>query len=115
MESILVIDDEEAIRYMIHSYLVEAGYEVKEAKNGEEGIDLIKNDDSFKMVITDIRMPKKDGNEVAKYIRSSYKLKKIPIVGITGYPDEVDNKLFNHIFVKPFKMEKLLEVINSFQ
>ena len=115
MERILIIDDDKAIRYLISEYLVNAGYEVKEAKDGEEGIDLLKNDDNFKVVITDIRMPKKDGNEVAKYIRNSYKPKDIPVLAITGYSDEADRELFTCIFEKPFKMKDLFEVINSLQ
>ncbi len=115
MERVLIIDDNKAIRYFISEYLVNAGYEVKEAQDGEEGIDLLKNDDNFKVVITDIRMPKKDGNEVAKYIRNSYKSKDIPVLAITGYSDEADRELFTCLFEKPFKIKDLLEVINSFK
>ena len=115
MERILVIDDDKAIRYFVSEYLIEAGYEVKEAEDGEKGIEILKHDHEFKVVITDIRMPNKDGNEVAKYVRHSSELKDIPVVAITGYAEEADRELFTCLFEKPFRMKDLLEVIRSLQ
>ena len=115
MEQILVIDDDRAICEFISKTLSHVGYQVKVAYDGGEGIGLLEDCTQFKAVITDIRMPKKDGNEVAKYIRNSYKSKDIPVLAITGYSDEADRELFTCIFEKPFKMKDLLEMINSFQ
>lgn len=115
MERVLVIDDDGAIRQFISGFLVEAGYEVELAQDGEEGIELLKKDSDFKVVITDIRMPRKDGNEVAKYVKHSLKEKDIPVVAITGYMDDAETELFHCMFEKPFKMKALIEVIDSFQ
>ena len=115
VEQILVIDDDRAICEFISKTLSYVGYRVKVAYDGGEGIELLEEGTPFKAVITDIRMPKKDGNEVAKYIRNSYTPKDIPVLAITGYSDEADRELFTCIFEKPFKMKDLFEVINSFQ
>ena len=115
MERVLIIEDNKSIRFFISEYLIEAGYEVKEAQDGEEGIELLKDDNNFKAVITDIRMPKKDGNEVAAYMRHSLKSKAIPVVAITGFIDDANRELFDCLLVKPFKMKALLKVIDSFQ
>ena len=114
MESVLLIDDDFAIRQLVSDFLIEAGYDVKEAQDGEDGIEMLKKNPTLKAVITDIRMPKKNGNEVARYLRDSLKRKDIPIVAITGYIDEAEKDLFTHLFEKPFKMKDLVELINSF-
>ena len=112
---ILVIDDDKNIRYFISGYLVTAGYEVIEAQDGQEGIDVLKADDDIHMVITDIRMPDKDGNDVVRYVRQSYTSKNIPVVAITGYPDDAEGDLFTRLFEKPFKMKDLVKVMKSFE
>jgi len=115
MAHILVIDDDHAICSFISKILCHLGYEVKVAHNGEEGIELFKKYDYFQMVITDIRMPRKDGNSVAKYIRSSAKSYDTPVLAITGFLNDVQRDLFDIVLEKPFKTKDLINVINFFQ
>ena len=86
MPKILIIEDESAIRRVLHKILSEENdtYEVIEAEDGLEGLEKIKNDD-FDLVLCDIKMPKMDGVEV---LEAAKKIKpEIPIVMISGHGD----------------------------
>ena len=103
MARILVIDDDETILAVVHEFLTQHGYHVKAAHSGEEGIELFDNGSNFDLVITDIRMPGIDGNEVAEYIRRSDRA-DTPIMAISGFIDNIDKDLFNIFIQKPFDL-----------
>jgi CheY-like chemotaxis protein len=113
MVHILVIDDEHAILEVIHEFLTLLGYNVKVANCGEKGIELFGKGYNFDLVITDICMPKVDGNAVAKHIRSSEQA-DTPIVAITGSGDDGINKdLFNVLLQKPYELKELNAALQS--
>lgn len=69
--SILVVDDEAAIRYSVSKTLQRVGYSVREASNGEDALDIIRGE-MFDVVLTDIRMPQGlDGVELVRRIRNA--------------------------------------------
>jgi CheY-like chemotaxis protein len=114
MDNILVIDDEEGIRFSLSKVLTHLGYNVKVARDGEEGIELFSNGNTFDLVITGICMPRMSGNQVAEYIRGSDK-SDTPMVAMSGSPKEDINRgLFNYLLIKPFRMESLVDVVRSF-
>ena len=113
MEDILVIDDDSAIRNLISEILTHSGYQVTVAQDGEEGIEFLKNNSHYKAIITDICMPIKDGNDVAKYVRNSFDEKSTPIVGISGSTEDAEDELFDLFFQKPFKIMDLRHAIDS--
>lgn len=83
---ILVVEDEERIRKVIKSFLEKKGYNVKEASDGEEGLDIFYewNPD---LILLDIMMPKKDGYEVCRAVREE---KSTPILMLTAKTQEED-------------------------
>ncbi len=81
-KKILLIDDDSGMRNMLRVYLEKKGYSVTTADNGENGIDCI-NAEVFPIIITDLKMPGKDGIEVLKAARK--KNRKIKVVIITAY------------------------------
>ncbi|MBA5792510.1 MULTISPECIES: sigma-54 dependent transcriptional regulator [unclassified Flavobacterium] len=86
MAKILIIEDEASIRRVLAKILAEENdqYIVTEASDGEEGLEQIKNND-FDLVICDIKMPKKDGEEV---LQEAKKIKpEIPFLMISGHGD----------------------------
>lgn len=86
MAKILIIEDEASIRRVLSKILAEENdqYVVSEAADGEEGLEKIKNDD-FDLVICDIKMPKKDGEEV---LQEAKKIKpETPFIMISGHGD----------------------------
>ena len=63
-EKILIVDDEERIRKLLNMYLVREGYDITEAENGEEALELAMEND-YNCLLLDLMMPKMDGIEVA--------------------------------------------------
>jgi len=110
---ILLADDEENIRLLGAKLLREAGYEVVLAVNGEEAISKAISEKPD-LVITDIRMPQRNGFEVCKALRSDPVLSHVPILILSALGDEF-NKLTgfeggaNDFITKPFKVEELKE------
>jgi CheY-like chemotaxis protein len=64
------------------------------------------------LVISDIRMPNMDGNEVARYIRNSDK-SATPLIAITGFPEEVQPEMFDYSLIKPFSIKDFGFMIRS--
>ena len=112
MARLLVIDDDDTFLDFLGRTLALMGYRVKIAHDGEEAIKILRYGYNFELIITDILMSNVDGIAVAQYIRSSDKA-DTPIVAITGDINIVNNKLFNSILIKPFKVKELIAVIKS--
>jgi CheY-like chemotaxis protein len=112
MQRILLIEDDGGIRNIIAMLLRNLGYQVEVAEDGEEGIEIFTRFGKFDLVITDIRMPRMDGNQVAKHIRNSERA-ETPIVAITAYEGEVQKDEFNFSLLKPFRNEDLLRILKS--
>jgi len=106
---ILIADDEERIRDMIKEYTSLEGYEIDEASNGEQALDLFKRN-TYRLIILDVMMPKMDGWNVCKEIR---KTSQVPVIMLTARGEEYD-KLFgfelgvDDYMVKPFSPKELL-------
>lgn len=84
-DRILVVDDEKDIRMLIKACLVNEGYEVVEASDGEKALELF--DESFSMVLLDMMMPNKDGLSTCLEIRQS---SKVPIIFLTAKSQDGD-------------------------
>ena len=84
---ILVVDDEVRIRKLVRDFLVKKNYEVVEAGNGEEALDLFYRDKEIALVILDVMMPKIDGYQVCREIREN---SSVPIIMLTAKAEEDD-------------------------
>ncbi len=109
MAKILVVDDEEKIREVIREYAEFEGYEVAEASDGMEAVELCRSQD-FDAIVMDIMMPRMDGFSTCKSIR---KFKTIPVLMLSARGEEYD-KLFgfelgiDDYVVKPFSPKELM-------
>ena len=74
---ILVVDDESRMRKLVRDFLVREGYEVLEAGDGEEALDLFYREKDIALIILDVMMPKRNGFEVCREIRET---SKVPII-----------------------------------
>ena len=111
MGRILLIDDDSQILTSLSQALTHVGHEVEVACDGDEGIELIDSGYNCDLVITDITMPRVNGNAVARHIRSSDR-QDTPIVAITGFgEDAIERELFNSVLVKPFKLDVLFGTV----
>ena len=82
---ILIVEDDDFIRELYVMYLVDEGYAIVEARNGQEGVDKFKSE-FFDLVLLDILLPKKDGIEVLREIKEHNS--KVPIVMLTNLASE---------------------------
>ena len=84
---ILVVDDESRMRKLIRDFLTKSGYEVLEAENGEEAVDIFLEEKDIALIILDVMMPKMDGWETCREIRKN---SKVPIIMLTAKSSEED-------------------------
>lgn len=83
-QKILVIEDNEQNMYLIHFLLESQGYIVFEAENGLIGIDKAVHEHPD-IILLDIQLPEMDGYEIARIIRKTEGIDKIPIIAVTSY------------------------------
>ena len=84
---ILVVDDEARMRKLVKDFLSIKGYQVLEAGDGEEAVDLFFQQKDIALILLDVMMPKMDGWEVVKTIR---KYSQVPIIMLTARGEESD-------------------------
>ncbi|MDE6852109.1 MAG: response regulator transcription factor [Lachnospiraceae bacterium] len=84
---ILVVDDEQRMRKLVKDFLMKKNYEVLEAENGEDAVDLFYAQKDIALIILDVMMPKMNGWEVCKEIRQ---FSQVPIIMLTAKADERD-------------------------
>lgn len=114
MEKILIIDDEEKVRQLLHLLLTRESYEVRMAENGEKGLDLIASFNP-QVVILDLEMPKMGGIEFLKHLQPDDDLNRSIIV-LTGYGTDENVRLcyqlgINSFLRKPINIHEILGLI----
>ena len=90
-KKILLIEDEEVMIDLLQRKITQEGYEIRVARNGEEGLAAMK-EKKPDLVLLDIIMPKMEGFEVMEHMQADKDLKKIPVIVISnsGQPVEID-------------------------
>lgn len=84
---ILVVDDESRMRKLVKDFLVKQNYEVLEAGDGSEALDIFFENQDIALIILDVMMPKMDGWQVCREVRN---YSKVPIIMLTARTDERD-------------------------
>lgn len=84
---ILVVDDESRMRKLVKDFLVKSNFDVLEAEDGEQAVDIFFNTKDIALIVLDIMMPKMDGWQVCREIRA---YSKVPIILLTARSDERD-------------------------
>ncbi len=115
MAKILIVEDEFNIAYILKTFLNDEGYEVYLAENGSKGLSLLQTEPLPDVILLDLKMPGIKGRVVAETIKSDEKLKRIPIIIISGSflnSEEFPPKeTYNAYIGKPFELMEVLEVI----
>ena len=112
---ILVVDDESRMRKLVRDFLVKNNYEVVEAADGQQALDLFFEKNNIDLVILDVMMPKLDGWQVCREIRA---YSKVPIIMLTAKSDERDELLGFELGVdeyisKPFSPKILVARVEA--
>ncbi len=113
----LIIDDEEDYRIIIADILKSGGFEVREARDGAEGIEALKSG-PVDVVLVDWMMPKMDGEQFCRAMRAESGSKDIPVVMLTvkqTTDEELEALHFgvDDFLVKPFKSAELLARVRA--
>jgi len=114
---ILTIDDSKTIRDMLMLTLSDAGFDVLQAVDGQDGLDVL-GDDRVDVIITDINMPRMDGYEVIRQLRKNSVHKSTPILVLTTESDVEKRNLARDVgatgwMVKPFDPERLIATVRK--
>ncbi len=112
---ILVCDDEMRMRKLVKDFLVKKDYEVLEAADGNEAIDVFYDNPDISLVLLDVMMPHRDGWQVCREIRSN---SKVPVVMLTARSEEHDELLGYELGVddyitKPFSPKILVARVEA--
>ncbi|HAJ56801.1 MAG TPA: hypothetical protein DCL35_03405 [Candidatus Omnitrophica bacterium] len=112
-KKVLVIDDEADIREIVRIFLIDEGYEVIEAENGQEGI-LRAQQMQPDLIVLDIMMPGINGFEVAKHLKDDPNTQNIPIVilSVLAQDSQYRQGIMDYIS-KPFRQEELVNIVRN--
>jgi CheY-like chemotaxis protein len=108
---ILIVEDDNHLRTVVRMVLENGGYEVSEASNGREALELMATV-PVALVIADMKMPIMTGAEMAVRIRSDPATLNVPILIMSGYADQVDCGASAWLH-KPFEANHLLAIAAS--
>jgi len=111
--SILVVDDEEALRTVLSTELGSEGYKVEAASDGDEAISIVQNR-QFDLVLLDIKMPRVDGFEVLKFIKKNHpQMKVIMLTAFADLKNAIESKKLGaeDFISKPYDLVDLLTTI----
>jgi len=112
---ILVVDDEVRMRKLVRDFLVKSGYEVDEAGDGNQAVEMFFEANDFSLIILDVMMPKMDGWAVLREIRN---YSQVPIIMLTAKSEERDELLgfklgVDEYISKPFSPKILVARVKA--
>jgi signal transduction histidine kinase len=111
--TILLVDDDEAVRIVAATMLRDIGYTVREADSGAGAMAALEADDSVDVLMTDLVMPEMNGSQLATVARE--RLSNLPVIFVSGYADPLDDAwtLRHPLVRKPFSAVDLHRVIEA--
>jgi two-component system chemotaxis response regulator CheY len=113
----LIVDDSKIMRRVLAAVLKQIGFEVAEASNGREGLDLLEDPGALDLALVDWNMPIMDGLAFVHAVRSEPRFRALPLVMVTteSDPGQVAKALeagANEYVMKPFTKEVIVEKLN---
>jgi DNA-binding NtrC family response regulator len=116
---VLIVDDEEALRFLLASELEAEAFDVMSAGDGDEAIEMIRkkveHNEKYDVILLDIKMPKVDGFEVLKFVKAN--VPETKVIMLTAYAD-VKNAIeslrqgASDFVSKPYDLDDILTSIN---
>lgn len=116
MTRIMIVDDDADIRETVRSILEDEGFEVCDAANGLEALELLRDGAAPAVILLDLGMPVMNGQEFRAAQRAEPDLAAIPIVVITAAGDSLDRARSLEpavILSKPFRIETLMAALDT--
>jgi two-component system, cell cycle sensor histidine kinase and response regulator CckA len=111
-ETILLVEDEPAVRQLFAQALMRAGYRVYEARNGQEAMKVFdQHGEKIDLLLTDLRMPYMGGAELAQQLRA--RRKTLKLICVSGYPGGTEDDTAADFLAKPFSRDDLLAKVRE--
>ncbi len=115
---ILVVEDQDDNRRIVHDLLTSAGYEILEALTGDEGVAMAEKYVPD-LIVMDIQLPGIDGYEATRQIKAKPGISKIPVIAVTSYAMSGDDTIAleagcDAYFAKPYSPRELLAKIREY-
>jgi CheY-like chemotaxis protein len=116
MPKILVVDDDPSNRELLRARLEQMGYSSEEAASGEDALRMLETGEIPDLVFLDVMMPRVDGWQVCRQIKSNAKTKGIPVVMLTALGQQIDQLRgyengADAYLMKPWNFEELRQVL----
>ena len=116
---VLIVDDDDISRMYLRRQLEKNGFQCSEAKDGLEAVDVYKRESAnIELIFMDSQMPRMNGLEATKMIRSQAMNTKLKIFGLTGMDSEEFKAAamragMNDVCLKPIPFERLIQIVNN--
>ena len=116
---IVIVEDDESIREVLQLAMELEGYEVRTANNGEEAFSLLKELKVPCLILTDLMMPRMNGYEFIELASQTHTIASIPIVIVSGTPNESEVKVMTEsgkikgLIKKPISLDYLMSIVHE--
>ena len=119
MAKVLVVEDEEGVRWGIAKMLEAIGHVAIQSRNGYRALDVLEDNDDIELIVTDVSMPEMDGRQLIKTLRGREDTARIPIIIVSGAvgPKEIDDVLATGataFLPKPVTIAALREYVDRY-
>jgi DNA-binding response OmpR family regulator len=113
--TILLVDDDPAMRRLPSVLLKREGFEILEASSGTEALEILKTE-TPDLILLDIMMPDMDGFEVCEAIRENPRTADVPVIMLSAVSDQVRDSTIrvDDYLTKPFRPQELVPKVKSF-
>ena len=118
--SILIVDDESRMRKLIKDFLMQKGFSILEAGDGEEALKVFEeNENKIKLILLDVMMPKINGYKISRLLKYDSKYKDIPIIMVTAR-SQLEDKMIgeetgvNEYITKPFELDAIVKKVEEY-
>ncbi len=113
---VLVVDDDESMRFMLQTKLFQSGYNVTLAASGSHALTILQSGKKFDLLLCDLKMPSKSGIDVIRMMRDLKLM--IPTIIVTGFPEKekiiaAAQMGIQDVLVKPVRHQELMRMIRS--
>ena len=110
MNRILIVEDDDDLVNLATHWLERAGYTVENAGDGQKALGLLKNDPLPALVLLDVMLPKIDGFELLRLIRSNPRTKELPVIMVTSFSRDKDAKHGRDLGANDYIVKPLMEL-----
>ena len=117
-DTILIVEDEVRLRFLLRDYLKKDGFTVLEASDGEEALNIF-SQNNVNLIVLDVMMPRINGYKISRLLKFDAKYKNIPILMVTARSQEEDKLIgeetgADEYITKPFDLDEVVKTVQKY-